>query len=121
MPVVRQASPQPRILGTERWATETNIGANVGLRGAWFAAPSDANFSQFRTRYRARYNADPFRLASLGYDAVLLRSADRRELADRPPLPGDARCATGPASPASTAPSASVPTASPSTRSKCAR
>ena len=29
-------------------------------------------FNQFRTRYRARYNAAPFRLASLGYDAVLL-------------------------------------------------
>ena len=56
---VRQASPQPRLLATERWATETNIGANVGLRGAWFAAPSDALFNQFRTRYRARYNAAP--------------------------------------------------------------
>ncbi len=71
-PVVRQASPQPRILATELWATEANIGANVGLRGAWFAAPSDGLFNQFRTRYRARYNNNPFRLASLGYDAVLL-------------------------------------------------
>ncbi|HWT11785.1 MAG TPA: penicillin-binding protein activator [Allosphingosinicella sp.] len=72
VPVVRQSSPQPRILGTERWATESNLGANVGLRGAWFAAPSDANYGAFRTRYRARYNRDPYRLASLGYDAVLL-------------------------------------------------
>jgi ABC-type branched-subunit amino acid transport system substrate-binding protein len=72
VPVVRQSSPQPRLLATERWATETNIGANVGLRGAWFAAPSDALYNQFRTRYRARYNAAPYRLASLGYDAVLL-------------------------------------------------
>ena len=70
--IVRQASPQPRILGTELWATEANIGANVGLRGAWFAAPTDANYAPFRTRYRARYNTNPFRLASLGYDAVLL-------------------------------------------------
>ncbi len=59
VPVVRQRSPQPRLLGTELWATESNIGANVGLRGAWFAAPSDAMFNQFRTRYRARYNATP--------------------------------------------------------------
>ncbi len=72
MPVVRATSPQPRLLGTELWATETNPGANVGLRGAWFAAPSDANFGAFRTRYRARYGVNPFRLASLGYDAVLL-------------------------------------------------
>jgi len=71
-PVLRQASPAPRLLATERWATESNIGANVQLRGAWFAAPSDGNFANFRARYRARYNAAPFRLASLGYDSVLL-------------------------------------------------
>jgi len=71
-PVLRQASPQPRLLATELWGSETNLGASVGLRGAWFAAPSDALFNQFQTRYRARYNARPFRLASLGYDAVLL-------------------------------------------------
>jgi ABC-type branched-subunit amino acid transport system substrate-binding protein len=72
VPVLRAASPQPRLLATERWASEGNIGANVALRGAWFAAPSDTVYNQFRTRYRARYNAQPFRLASLGYDAVLL-------------------------------------------------
>lgn len=72
VPAVRGVSPPPRILGTELWATEGNLSANVGLRGAWFAAPTDANFSAFRNRYRARYNAAPFRLASLGYDAVLL-------------------------------------------------
>ena len=71
-PVLRLASPQPRLLATERWATESSIGANVQLRGTWFAAPSDANFGNFRARYRARYNAAPFRLASLGYDSVLL-------------------------------------------------
>jgi len=72
IPIVRQPSPQPRILGTELWATEANLSARVPLRGAWFAAPTDANFGAFRNRYRARYNANPFRLATLGYDAVLL-------------------------------------------------
>jgi len=72
MPVLRAASPQPRLLATERWASEGNVGANVALRGAWYAAPSDTVYNQFRTRYRARYNAAPFRLASIGYDAVLL-------------------------------------------------
>jgi len=71
-PIVRQGSPQPRLLATERWATESNIGASVGLRGTWFAAPSDGLYNQFRTRYRARYNGAPYRLASMGYDAVLL-------------------------------------------------
>lgn len=72
VPVVRAAAPAPRLLATERWASEANIGANVALRGAWFAAPSDTVYTQFRTRYRARYNSAPFRLASMGYDAVLL-------------------------------------------------
>jgi branched-chain amino acid transport system substrate-binding protein len=72
VPVVRQSTPQPRLLATDLWATEANIGANVALRGAWFAAPSDTLYGQFRTRYRARYNVNPYRLASLGYDAVLL-------------------------------------------------
>lgn len=72
LPILRQSAPQPRILGTERWATEGNLGATAGLRGAWFAAPSEAMFGSFRTRYRARYNSNPFRLATLGYDSVLL-------------------------------------------------
>lgn len=73
IPVVRQPTPQPRILGTELWGTEANLGASPALRGSWFAAPTDANFGAFRTRYRARYsNSNPFRLSSLGYDAVLL-------------------------------------------------
>lgn len=72
VPILRLASPQPRILGTELWGTEANLGGQTGLRGAWFAAPSDTSYGAFRTRYRARYNRDPYRLATLGYDAVLL-------------------------------------------------
>lgn len=65
-------SGSARILGTELWSTETDLGRTPGLRGAWYAAPSDTMFEQLRTRYRARYGANPYRLASLGYDAVLL-------------------------------------------------
>jgi ABC-type branched-subunit amino acid transport system substrate-binding protein len=72
VPAVRAVSPPPRLLGTELWATETNLAASPALRGGWFAAPTDANFGAFRNRYRARYNSAPFRLASMGYDAVLL-------------------------------------------------
>jgi ABC-type branched-subunit amino acid transport system substrate-binding protein len=65
-------SREARILGTELWKTETNLGASAALRGAWFASVSDTMFTQLRTRYRARFNRNPYRLASLGYDAVLL-------------------------------------------------
>ena len=75
---LRRGSPQVRILGTELWSTETNIGAQAALRGAWFAGPSNVNFEPLRTRYRARFGSNPYRLGSLGYDGVLLavRSAD---------------------------------------------
>ena len=57
------------------------------MRGAWFAASPEAMFDQLRTRYRARYGKIPYRLGSLGYDAVLLavRSADAWRLGRRFP------------------------------------
>ena len=61
-----------RLLGTELWATETGLGRTPALRGAWYASVADNMFNQLRTRYRARYGANPYRLASLGYDSVLL-------------------------------------------------
>lgn len=66
------SSREARILGTELWKTETNLGASTAVRGAWFASVSDTMFNQLRSRYRARYGRAPYRLASLGYDAVLL-------------------------------------------------
>jgi branched-chain amino acid transport system substrate-binding protein len=65
-------SGRARILGTELWSTEAGLAALPALRGAWFASASDTMFNQFKTRYRARYGKTPYRLASLGYDAVLL-------------------------------------------------
>ncbi|MCF2513781.1 penicillin-binding protein activator [Sphingomonas sp. G124] len=62
----------PYRLGTELWATDRTIGANASLRGGWFAAAPDAQFDKLVTRYRARYGKTPYRLASLGYDSVLL-------------------------------------------------
>lgn len=81
-PVLREASPAVRLLGTELWAPESNLGANPALRGAWYAAPSNTLFDQFRQRYRARYGTAPYRLSTLGYDAVLLAV---RMAADWPP------------------------------------
>ena len=64
--------PGSRLLGTELWGNDRAIGAAPRLRGSWFAAPPDARFDQLVTRYRARYGKIPYRLGSLGYDAVLL-------------------------------------------------
>ena len=64
--------PGSRLLGTELWANDRTIGATVRLRGSWYAAAPDARFDQLVTRYRARYGKTPYRLGSLGYDAVLL-------------------------------------------------
>ena len=61
-----------RRLGTELWGTDRTIGKTAALRGAWFAAAPDVQFDRLVTRYRARYGKIPYRLASLGYDAVLL-------------------------------------------------
>lgn len=72
VPSIRAVSARARILGTELWAAEAGVGQTPALRGAWYAAVSDTMFNQLRTRYRARYGSSPYRLASLGYDAVLL-------------------------------------------------
>lgn len=61
-----------QVLGTELWSTDRVIGNKAALRGAWFAGVPDARFDQLVTRYRARYKRIPYRLASLGYDGVLL-------------------------------------------------
>lgn len=61
-----------RILGTELWNTESALAASTAMRGAWFASVSDGLFGQMATRYRERYGRAPYRLASMGYDAVLL-------------------------------------------------
>ncbi|WP_037499980.1 penicillin-binding protein activator [Sphingomonas jaspsi] len=61
-----------RVLGTELWASDNALGKTAALRGAWYAAPTDVQFDKLTARYRARYGRAPFRLASLGYDAVLL-------------------------------------------------
>ena len=62
----------PRRLGTELWGTDRTIHQLRPLRGSWFAAAPDAQFERLVTRYRARYGKTPYRLASLGYDSVLL-------------------------------------------------
>lgn len=60
-----------RLLGTDLWAGD-RLGGTARLRGAWYAAVPDERFGQLASRYRARYGSTPPRLASLGYDSMLL-------------------------------------------------
>ncbi|WP_245424118.1 penicillin-binding protein activator [Methylovirgula sp. 4M-Z18] len=63
-----------QLLGTDAWEDPRTM-ALPALQGAWFAAPDDAGFRNFAQRYRAKYNSEPHRLASLAYDATSLAAA----------------------------------------------
>lgn len=60
------------ILGTELWNADSGIGGNRALDGAWFASVPNNYYRQYARRYRERFGVAPYRLSTLGYDAVLL-------------------------------------------------
>ncbi|WP_408587546.1 penicillin-binding protein activator [Novosphingobium sp.] len=66
------AAAGTRLLGTELWNGDATIAKSPAMHGAWFAAVSDKRFGQFEQSYRTRFGAAPSRLATLGYDSVLL-------------------------------------------------
>ncbi|MXO73784.1 ABC transporter substrate-binding protein [Altererythrobacter aerius] len=61
-----------RLLGTELWSGESDVPRTPALRGAWFSAMSDGRFRRFSESYRTRFGSQPYRVSTLGYDAVLL-------------------------------------------------
>jgi ABC-type branched-subunit amino acid transport system substrate-binding protein len=67
-----EAGANAKLLGTELWNTDSSISASAALRGAWFASVSDGLYRTLAGKYRTSYGATPYRLASLGYDSVLL-------------------------------------------------
>lgn len=69
---IHRASPAAHLLGTDRWNAEPRLASYPGLTGAWFASVSDGLYWQYVAKYRARFHTDPYRMSSLGYDAVLL-------------------------------------------------
>lgn len=90
-PLIRSGpSARARIMGTELWRTDTTLNRATALHGAWTAGASDTLFNQLRTRYRARYNVAPYRLASLGYDAALLAIRVGRDWPIGAPFPAAA-------------------------------
>ena len=86
-PVVERASPRPRLLGTELWSGDAAVAHTPALAGARFAALDDARFHSFAERYRARFGTAPYRIATLGYDAVLLTLRIAREWRNDAPFP----------------------------------
>lgn len=68
----RGAGASVRLLGTELWNTDTGLSGRTALSGGWFASVSDTLYRQYAQRYRARFGGAPYRLSSMGYDAVLL-------------------------------------------------
>ena len=63
-----------QLLGTGLW-DDPRIYATPALDGGCYAAPDGVGYRNFSTRYRARYNQDPVRTATLAYDAVALIAA----------------------------------------------
>jgi ABC-type branched-subunit amino acid transport system substrate-binding protein len=63
-----------QILGTGLW-NDARVLSLPALQGAWFAAPDGAGFNAFAGRYRAKFSAEPARIATLSYDAVSLAAA----------------------------------------------
>lgn len=63
-----------KLLGTSLWNDPRAL-ATPGLQGGWFAAPDSVGFNAFAQRYRAKFGAEPVRIASLTYDAVSLAAA----------------------------------------------
>ena len=63
-----------QILGTGLW-NDPRVLKLPALQGAWFAAPENGGFANFASRYRAKYGAEPPRIATLSYDAVSLAAA----------------------------------------------
>jgi ABC-type branched-subunit amino acid transport system substrate-binding protein len=68
------AGVKTQLLGTGVW-NDGRVIKLPQLQGAWFAAPENAGFDAFAQRYRAKFNSDPTRLATLSYDAVSLVAA----------------------------------------------
>ncbi len=62
----------PSLIGTELWAGEIDLTQDAEMRGAWFSAVPDERYRQFAQSYESRFGAQPYRISTLGYDAVLL-------------------------------------------------
>jgi branched-chain amino acid transport system substrate-binding protein len=83
----RTGRARTRILGTELWSGEAPLTRAKSMEGALFAAVSDQRFKRFADSYAARFGAQPHRVATLGYDAVLLTLRVARDWKVGTPFP----------------------------------
>ncbi|WP_298466430.1 penicillin-binding protein activator [uncultured Erythrobacter sp.] len=65
-------SGDTRVLGTELWSGESALTRSNAINGALFSAVSDSRYRRFSDSYEARFGGKPYRIATLGYDSVLL-------------------------------------------------
>ncbi len=84
---LKQQTPSLHLIGTELWSGEAEIASSAPLRGGWFAAISDDRWRQFSDRYQSRFGARPYRVSTLGYDAVLLTLRVARDWQPGKPFP----------------------------------
>jgi branched-chain amino acid transport system substrate-binding protein len=68
------ANIKTQFLGTGVW-NDPRVLKLPQMQGAWFSAPDNSGFDAFAQRYKAKFNNDPARLATLAYDAVTLAAA----------------------------------------------
>ncbi|WP_095011148.1 penicillin-binding protein activator [Tsuneonella mangrovi] len=61
-----------QLLGTELWSGDAGVTQVSALRGALFSAVSDSRFKRFSDSYASRFGSQPYRISTIGYDAVLL-------------------------------------------------
>lgn len=86
-PMLKAGQPKLRILGSELWIGEPLVAQTPALSGAWFASLSDQRFGRFSTSYQTRFGTAPYRIATLGYDSVLLTLRITREWEVGTPFP----------------------------------
>jgi branched-chain amino acid transport system substrate-binding protein len=63
-----------QMLGTGVW-NDLSVLQKPALQGGWFAAPDATGYNSFADRYKKRFNANPTRTATIGYDSVALAAA----------------------------------------------
>jgi branched-chain amino acid transport system substrate-binding protein len=64
-----------QFLGTALWDEARGLGAEPAIVGGWYAAPSPKAWLLFEDKFERAFAKRPPKLASLGYDAMLLAVA----------------------------------------------